>query len=100
MSDKKLLENEDLSKVNGGVDSDNKHIYSVGDYVEYTYNDALYCCHIRALYTSPESYKVNKAVKKGNTVSYVNTGMPFDGGPKNVQKTVYKECPAWCPNLR
>lgn len=100
MSKIELMENEDLSKVSGGVDSDSIHKYSKGDYVEYTYNGDLYCCHIRELYGSPESYRVNKAVKSGDTVSYVNTGMPFDGGPKNIQKTVYKTCPSWCPKLR
>ena len=100
MSDKYLLKEEDLAKVSGGVSSGSTHTYSVGDYVEYTFRNILFCVHIRELCSQPEAYIVNQASKIGtNDPSYDNT-LNFNGGPKNVQKTVYKACPSWCPHLR
>lgn len=101
MSDKKLLENEDLLKVTGGVGQGGKHIYSKGQYVEYTYRDTLFCVHISKLVaTQAEAYIVNQASKTGNNKPKYDNNIPFNGGPKGVEKTVYDTCPSWCPDLR
>ena len=100
MSGKNLLKEEDLEKVCGGVISDSAYTYQIDDYVEYTFRNILFCVHIRELCPQPEAYVVNQASKTGNNDPTYDNTLYFNGGPKSVQKTVYKVCPSWCPDLR
>ena len=99
MSDKKELENEDLTKVSGGAGVTGVHHYEVDDFVEYTWNGRQYCYHIRSLVNGADAYRATEAVKIGDKVSYDNKGVNFTGGPSGVTKTKSKERPLWCPNL-
>ena len=99
MSESRALKDEELSIVSGGVNSDDNHIYSVDDYVVYTFREALYCYHISGLYTAKEQYKANLAVKTSKSVTY-DVDVLFDGRPKSVEKTKYTACPEWCTDIR